>query len=248
MEIAGDIALSRVIALKDQMDVVANNIANMNTTGYKAVEMRLKEQKVEGTAPGLRPGIGHSYSMVAQMGTLRDMRQGTITATGNPLDVAIQGKGYFSVQTPDGQTRYTRNGVFQMNQEGTLVDLSGNAVLSDSGQITIPKGTTSISIGSDGTVSTNKGNLGRIGLVDFENEQALQLDGSNTLKAPEGVEAQPIEHPKMLQGAIESSNVNSVQAMTDMINVERQYQSAANIIQEEQDRTTNAIKTIARIN
>jgi flagellar basal-body rod protein FlgF len=164
------------------------------------------------------------------------------------LDVAIQGAGYFSVQTPNGDTRYTRNGVFQINDGGQLVDLNGNAVQGSSGEINIPKGTTSITIGQDGTVSTPKAILGQIGLTTFANEQSLQPDGNNYLTASADADPQPATNPRMLQGSIESSNVNTVKSMTQMIEVQRQYQSAANLVQQEQDRTTNAIKDLAKIN
>lgn len=247
MEVTGNIALSRMVALRQQMDIVANNVANMNTTGYKAVEMRMAESKVSGKAAGITPG-NNGYSMVMGMGTVRDIRPGVITATGNPLDVAIQGKGYFAVQNENGEPRYTRNGVFQISATGQLVDLQGRVVQGSSGEINIPRGTTSVSIGQDGTVSTPTAVLGRIGLFEFADEQSLELDGDNGLIAPQGVEAQPVQNPKILQGSIESSNVNSVAAMTRMIEVQRQYQSAANILQEEHDRSRSTIKSLAKIN
>jgi len=248
MQIAEDVALSHMMALKQQMDVTANNIANVNTTGYKAVELRLAEQKVEGKATGIAPSPQNTYSMVTTGGTIRDTRPGVITTTGNPLDLAIQGKGYFDVQNAAGDDRYTRNGVFQINADGLIVDMSGNPVQGDGGSINIPKGTKSISIGNDGTVSTPKGTLGRIKLVEFTDQQALTHDGDNDLKAPPGADPQPVEHPRILQGAIEGSNVNAITAMTQMIEVQRQYQSAANLVQSENDRTMGAIKDLSKLN
>jgi flagellar basal-body rod protein FlgF len=246
MEIAGNIALSRMMALQQRMDIVANNIANMNTTGYKSIELLMKEDKISPSSNGVTAQDSSPVSMVAQWGTVRNTSGGVIQQTGNPLDVAIQGPGYFTVKDASGQALYTRNGVFQISSTGTLVDLSGNPVQSDGGEINIPPGTTSVSIGSDGTVSTPKGILGRIGVVNFQNEQALLPAGTNDFTAPDGVDAQPVTNPVVVQGSLEQSNVNGINQMTDMIEIQRQYQSAANIVKSENDRLNAAIKDLAK--
>jgi len=240
------LALSHMMALQQKMDIVGNNIANMNTTGFKAVELLLKSEKVSPSVPGVRPLDKNPLVMAADWGTVRDTSPGVVKTTGNPLDVAIQGKGYFTISTPAGD-RYTRNGVFELSSGGQLVDLNGNAVQGDGGEINVPPGTSNIAIGPDGTISTPKGILGKLKLVDFDNEQALLPDGNNGLKAAEGTAPNPLEKQSIVQGAIEESNVNSVQQMTDMIEIQRQYMTAANIMKEEGSRQTNAIKDIARI-
>lgn len=247
MEIAGTIALSRMMALRQRMDVTANNIANMNTTGYKSLDLLLKEDQTSATARGLRPIDSRPVSMVDDWGTVQNMTPGVIRQTGNPLDVAIEGKGFFTITNEAGEERYTRNGVFQINQDGQLVDLTGNAVQGDGGELTIPPGTTQVTIGKDGTISTPTGTLGRLKVVEFANPTDLVPDGNNAFKAAEGAEPETPESPRVVQGSIEQSNVNGVAEMTEMVEVLRQYQSAQNIVQSEHDRLRNAIKSIARL-
>jgi len=247
MEIAGTVALSRMMALRERMDIAANNIANMNTTGFKSQTVIMKEDKSDPTVTGLRPIYNHPISMVEEWGTVRDTRGGVIRQTGNPLDLALEGKGYFSVTNANGEDRYTRNGVFQINQDGQLVDLAGQAAQGDGGEINIPAGTTSISIGKDGTISTPTGVVGKLRVSVFENEQALIPDGTNGYKLPEGVEAEISGNPRVIQGAVEQSNVNAVVEMTDMVEIMRQYQTVQNIMQTEHDRLRNSIRTIAKL-
>lgn len=247
MDVTSNIALSRLMALREQMEVSANNIANMNTSGYKAVEMQFAEDKMKAKAEDVSPASNSGYSMVANLGTYRDTSQGAIRQTGNPLDVAIQGEGYFSVKQSNGELRYTRNGVFQMNSEGQLVDLSGNLVQGTGGDITIPKGSTAVNIGKDGTVATSKGIVGKLSLMKFKDEKALTLDGNNGLKAPEGAGPQEVDNPMIVQGAVEASNVNTVKTMTQMIEIQRQYQAAANMMSDKQDLSRSAIKSMSKL-
>jgi flagellar basal-body rod protein FlgF len=247
MEISGTIALSRMMALQQKMDIVGNNIANMNTTGFKAVQLLMKSEKENNSAPGIQPLDSRPIIMATDFGTVRDTSTGAVKTTGNPLDVAIQGSGYFTVATPNGD-RYTRDGVFQISSTGQLVDLSGNAVQGDGGEINIPAGTTNVSIAGDGTISTPNRTLGKLKLVNFANEQALQPDGNNGLKAADGNAPTPLDNPKMVQGAVEQSNVNSVQQMTNMIEIQRQYQAAANIVKDAHDRQNRAIQELAKTN
>jgi flagellar basal-body rod protein FlgF len=247
MEIAGNVALSRMIALRQQMDIAANNIANMNTTGFKSEALLMREDKIQPTATGLNPIYKNPVSMVDDWGSVRDTRPGVIKQTGNPLDVAIEGAGYFAVTNANGEDRFTRNGVFQINADGQLVDLEGQTVQGDGGEITVPAGTTNIAIGKDGTVSTATGIIGKLRVASFENEQALLPDGNNGFKAPEGIAAETAENPRVIQGAVEQSNVNGIVEMTEMVEVLRQYQSAQNIMQSEHDRLRNSIRTIAKL-
>lgn len=247
MEIAGTVALSRMVALRSRMDIAANNIANMNTTGFQAQSLVLKEDKTDTARMGLRPIYKSPISMVEEWGSVRDTRGGVVKQTGNPLDLALEGKGYFVVTTAGGEDRFTRNGVFQINQDGQLVDGTGQTAQGDGGEINIPAGTTSISIGKDGTVSTPAGVIGRMRVVTFENEQALIPEGNNGYRAPEDAAPENAEDPRVVQGAVEQSNVNAVVEMTDMVEILRQYQSVQNIMQSEHDRLRNSIRTIAKL-
>ena len=131
MENAQLVSLSRQIALQRQMDVVANNMANINTTGFKAEDMLFEQYRMPGAADNDFAG-NQSVDYTQDWATIHDMTVGALDQTGNPLDVALSGPGFMTVQTPAGN-RYTKAGSLAINAQGTLVDLSGNAVLSDAG-------------------------------------------------------------------------------------------------------------------
>ena len=169
------VALSRQSTLRRQMDVVANNLANMSTHGYKSGQMMFVEHltKSKGGDNLLTPKLAY----VRDIATMTDTKPGAIEHTGNPLDIAIQGDGYFVVQTPEGE-RYTRNGRLQLDNTGQLVNQLGQPVLADGGapMVFAPEDT-EIVVSKDGTVSTNNGELGKLRIVNFDNEQVLDRRG-----------------------------------------------------------------------
>ena len=238
MQTATYVALSRQSVLGQSMDVLANNLANMSTTGFKS-ESPLFQEYLQ---PG--PVKGQSISYVRAAGVVRDSSSGDLATTGNPLDVGIDGNGYFQVNTVDGP-RYTRNGRFQIDSGRNLVTAQGNQVLNPAGQpITIPQGATSISIGADGSVATETGPVGKIALTSFANEQDLVAAG-NGLYA---TSATPIPDAvsTMHQGSLESSNVKPIVAMTEMLDIQRSYTAAQNIIEGEDTRLKNAIDKLSK--
>src|SRR5450759_2969654 len=169
MQNAGLVGLSRQVALAREMDVVANNIANLNTTGYKADGSLFEEYLSTGARAdqtGSRVGLGRDR------GVWHDMSQGPIERTGNSLDVAVDGNAFLVVQTPRGE-RYTRNGSMQINPTGQLVTSDGNPVLGDGGPISLQPTDRQVSISSDGTISVREGNSkvdsarGKLRLVTF---------------------------------------------------------------------------------
>ncbi|MGE5767574.1 MAG: flagellar hook-basal body complex protein, partial [Bacteroidota bacterium] len=166
MENAGYIALSRQMVLRREMDVIANNMANLNTPAYKGQSMLFVEY-LETT------DSGEKMSFVQDISLVRNLTEGQMTTTENPLDLAIAGEGYFEIETPVGP-RYSRNGVFQLNADGQLVTSSGQPVLGEGGQpITLPPNSTDVTVTRDGTISTSQGPAGRLRLVRFEDEQAM---------------------------------------------------------------------------
>lgn len=238
MQTATYVALSRQSVLGQSMDVLANNLANMSTTGFKS-ESPLFQEYLQ---PG--PVKGQSISYVRSAGVVRDSSSGDLASTGNPLDVGIDGNGYFQVNTVDGP-RYTRNGRFQIDSGRNLVTAQGNQVLNPAGQpITIPQGATSISIGADGSVATETGPVGKISLTSFANQQDLVAAG-NGLYA---TSANPIPDTvsTMHQGSLESSNVKPIVAMTEMLDIQRSYTAAQNIIEGEDTRLKNAIDKLSK--
>tara|TARA_R110000787_G_scaffold63679_3_gene143328 strand:+ start:56388 stop:57128 length:741 start_codon:yes stop_codon:yes gene_type:complete len=246
MENTSYVALSRQSALRRQLDVVANNLANMSTNGYKGGRMMFVDHlvKSKGGDNLLTPKI----SFVRDIATMTDTTPGPMETTDNPLDVAIQGEGYFVVQTPEGD-RFTRNGRFQLDNTGQLVNQIGNAVQAEGGApfVFAPEDT-EITISQDGTVSTNNGELGKLRIVRFDNEQLLQRTSGAQFTTPDGNPAQAVEKPTVLQGAVEGSNVEPMQEMATMISVHRAYDSVRSFIEREDERQRSMIRDLASVN
>ena len=236
MENTGYIALSRQMTLRRQMDVIANNMANMNTPAYKGQSMLFVEYLETSDS-------GEKMSFVQDVALVRNLAEGQMTSTTNQLDVAISGDGYFEIDTPTGP-RYTRNGVFQLNADGELVTSSGERVLGDGGNaITLPPNSSDITITRDGTVSTDQGPAGRLRLVRFDNEQAL-VKLANGLYDAEGQDALPAEDAEVMQGMVEGSNVQGIIELTRMIETVRQYSSAGKMVNDEHERQRRAIQSL----
>nr|WP_070960314.1 flagellar hook-basal body complex protein [Hyphomonas sp. Mor2] len=226
--------LSRQDGLLKELQVVANNIANANTTGYKTDRAVFAEYLVQtGTdTPSLSMGAlaGHNF----------DLTQGTVKFTGGQFDVAIQGEGFFAVQTPAGE-RLTRAGSFQVSAEGELITPDGASVL-DSGNtpIQIPPEAANISIAGDGSITVDGELLGQLGV--FRATGQLQRDTDTRFTAEGGIE--PIENANVLQGALEASNVSPVLEMARMIEVQRAYEAGQNVLEEEHQRINQTITAV----
>lgn len=233
MENTGYIALSRQLVLRQQMNVVANNLANMNTSGFKGERMLFSEylNKTED---------GKLLSFVQDLAVYRDLQQGPMTRSGNPLDLAISGEGYFKVETPGGE-RYTRRGSFTLDERGRIVTPEGHPVLTaGDAPITIPTDSNTISITRDGTVSTEDGEVGRLQVVGFEREQYLTRTENGLYDAGEE-QPEAVQEPDIQQGMIERSNVQGVVEMTRLIETVRSYQSASKMTENEHERQRKAI-------
>jgi flagellar basal-body rod protein FlgF len=255
MENALLIGLSRQTALQRELDVVANNIANVNTTGFKADGAVFAEFMQSRASSELFAGPDRRMSFVQDRMSWHDMSQGTIQQTGGPLDVAIDGEGMLVVQTERGE-RYTRNGALQLNNEGELVTLAGDKVMGDSGPIVLQATDRDISITKDGTVKVREGvsvnsdsTRGKLRLVTFDNPQQLRKDGASTFAAPDGVQPTPLPAASahVLQGSVEKSNVRPVVEMTRMIELTRAYTDVATILQQQGDMRKNSIQQLADV-
>lgn len=221
METTAYIALSRQMALRRRMDVIANNIANMTTTGFKAEALLLEPVRADA-------GARRELSFVQDVAVMRDLAGGPMTPTGNPLDVAIEGPGYFVVDTPDG-LRYGRGGQFRLNEFGEVITADGHAVLDDGlAPLELPPNGQSIVIAEDGTISGDEGVVGRLGVVTFADEQALEKTGAGLYATDQPPE--PAAAPHLVQGTLEGSNVRPVVEMTEMIATQRAYQGAQKLI------------------
>ena len=240
MESSITVTLSRQAGLRRQLDVIANNMANMNTTGFKSQNMMFVDMLVKNRSAE-RP-LESKVAYTRDLATWRDFSEGPLKDTGNPLDVAVRGDGYFVVDTPDGE-RYTRNGNFQLNDQGQLVDQRGDAVMSEGGQpFTVAPGDQNISIARDGTVSTANGDLGRLRVVRFDNEQQLHETFSGLYTAD--AEPQAVDNPDVVQGMLEGSNVEAVVELTHMINVNRDHAAVDKFIEGEDDRIRRMVREL----
>jgi flagellar basal-body rod protein FlgF len=252
MENALLVGLSRQMALSHELDVVANNLANVDTTGFKADHLSFGEYLMPRTGQA-DSGRGGRVSFVQDRAGWIDMSEGAIQQTGNPLDIAINGEGYLSVQTPRG-IRYTRNGALQINATGQLVTEEGNQVVGDSGPITFQPGDHNIIISPTGIItalsgtSTTDAPRGRLQIVNFAQPNLLQKDGGSTFMAPAGVNTVPPPlGTRLVQGAIEKSNVNAVAEMARMIQLTRNYTDIAAILQQQGDQRRNALSQLSQM-
>ena len=251
MENALLIGLSRQMVLERQMDVVANNVANVNTAGYKADKSLFEEYLRTGAHEDNFIGRDRAVSFVLDSGTFKDFSQGPSEQTKNPLDVSIEGGGFLVVQTPAGE-RYTRDGGLQINNQGQLVTAAGNPVLGSSGPIVFQPTDHDVSIASDGNITVVEGTSrtdsvrGKLRLVSFADAQKLLKEGSNLYSAGTAA-AQPDTVSKIRQGFIEKSNVSSVAEMSRMIEVTRTYTQIANMLQQQSDLHKSAIDKLADV-
>jgi flagellar basal-body rod protein FlgF len=247
------IGLSRQTVLQRELDIVANNIANLNTTGYKADGAVFSEYLEGGARAGRAAPSDRGLSFVQDRMAWHDWSQGTVQQTGNPLDVAIDGDGMLVVQTERGE-RYTRNGALQIGPTGEIVTSNGDKVLGDSGPIVLQATDKDIVITKDGTVKVREGvslttdsTRGRLRVVKFANPQQLQKDGGSTYSAPDGVVPQPVASPNVVQGTVEKSNVRAVVEMTRMIEISRAYTEVASVLQQQNDLRRNSIQQLAEV-
>jgi flagellar basal-body rod protein FlgF len=237
MENSIPLGLGRQMVLRRELEIVANNIANSETTAFKR-EMPVFKEYLS------KPQANESVAYVYDYGKTRNMAEGRIKPTGNDFDLAIQGPGYFAVQTAAGE-RYTRNGVFSLDATGRLVNANGQAVLdSTSRPIQVPPGTTKLDIASDGTVNAGTQVLGQLKLVGFTNEQALKPGANSMYVANEA--AGPAPNAKVIQGAIEESNVTPITEMSRMIEITRGYEQTQNMMDNEHNRIRDVIRRLGK--
>jgi flagellar basal-body rod protein FlgF len=183
-------------------------------------------------------------SFVQDISTVRDLTEGSMKRTENPLDLAISGRGYFTIETEDGP-RYTRNGAFQLNDEGQIVNKVNQPLLDDNGNpIQVPADAQAIEIGEDGTIATEFGAIARLEPVTFENEQLLNKRANGLFEAREEQVAEPAEEARIMQGMIEGSNVEGVVEMTRLIELTRSYSSASKFTESEHERILRAVRTL----
>jgi flagellar basal-body rod protein FlgF len=242
------VGLSRELTLKRQMDVIANNIANSDTVGFK-VESLMLGQDVQHPAvsPSAFGAAPETITFVHDTGMARNFGQGALRQTGGVFDLGLQGDGFFQVQTAAGN-RLTRDGRFTLDAQSQMVDSAGNAVLQAGGQpIHIDPTKTSPQIARDGTVSQDGQVVGKIGVFKVADRTTLSKEGSGRFDP--GAQT-PVADPgtAVQQGMIENANVDAIQQMTRMISVSRAYEQVANMMDQTGNTSDQSIQRLGRVN
>jgi flagellar basal-body rod protein FlgF len=239
MNVATLVAGSRVVALERSIDVTAMNIANVNTPGFQASRVQFSDWLSAQPAGAALPGE-KQVAYTQDRATWRDAQQGTLTQTGNPFDLAVRNGGYFSVSTDRG-TRLTRDGRFSPLPNGTIGNAAGDALLDVNGKpLQIGPSDTRISIAGDGSVSSENGPLGKIGIVKPDDPMKLKAEGATLLRAE--TPTSQVAQPGITQGVVEQSNVPPVLEVTRMMTELRDYQFTTQLIQAEDDRIQQTIE------
>lgn len=253
MENVSYIALSRQKTLRSMMNNISQNLANMNTTGFKEQRMMFTDWEATNKDAPFRGE--RQISLVQDIAQYSNTTVGSIEHTNSPLDVALsQPDMFFAVETPAG-VQYTRAGNFSLDPGGQLITPEGYPVLSDAGQpLFFNEADGQIEIKGDGSVSTDIGPVGKLQVVTIDNVQEMQVVGNTLYRPPNDPDGNPnnaamqlVENPGIVQGALEKSNVNSIGAMTQMIDVLRTYQSVTRSLESENERMRNMISKLGDI-
>lgn len=224
-----------------KQEVTANNMANVNTVGYKRDRVFLHQLRQE--QEGLITDLEWEVPMID--GVYIDFSQGQIRQTERPLDVAIEGEGFFVIKSPEGE-RYTRDGQFRLNPEGLLVNKNGHSVLSDSGAITLSG--ENITIGSNGAISVDGANVAKLRVVDFPKPYNLKrADNGYLVPSNEQAAVTNAEKYEVRQGYIEESNVNIIEQMVDMLVSFRAYEASQKAIHTQDETLDKAVNDLGRV-
>ena len=230
------LAVNRQVGLQSELQTIANNIANIGTNGYRREGVAFTEHVVA-------IDRGNSVSMADLAARYVSSLPGQVGMTGGQFDLAIEGEGFFLLQSGDA-TALTRAGAFQLSPEGFLVTPSGERVLDPGGApIALPPDTATVTVGSDGTISADGNPVGQVAVVTAE-PQTLRRHGNTAFRA-DGDAYTPVDVPKVRQGALERSNVDAVGEVARMIEVSRAYEMAQSMISDEDERIREAVKTLA---
>ena len=230
--------ISQQMSARRQMDVIANNIANVNTVAFKSERMLFSEYLQD-------IGNGQTIAFVKEAGVRRDNSDGPISSTGNPLDIAIRGDGYLLVETSDG-VRFTRNGRLRIDADGVLVTSNGYPVLGeDEYPILFIPGDTNIVISDNGRITAESGEIGKLAIMAFSDPTKVQKLGEGLFVSDELPEL--ATDVSLIQGALEGSNVEPIVEMTRMISILRSYQSAQSMTDQEHDLRRRAISTLGSV-
>lgn len=243
MELPSYVALSYLSAQSRAIEVTAANLANAGTAGFKAERVLFSDYL--GKQTGVDGSRGRApVAFVQDRATYREQSQGSLSHTANPLDLAINGDGYFTVDTARGP-RLTRAGRFAPQADGTIADSQGNALLDASGQkLRLGAADATLTVTADGSIESENGPIGRIGVVQPSDLNRMQAEGSTAMRAESATA--PVAQPRIVQGAFEDSNVQPVMEMTRMMASLRSFQFAAQFVEAESDRQQKTIDKITQ--
>lgn len=235
------VGLSAQQVLRQRMDATANNLANMTTAGFKVEHIVSRDLSQQPAAASDNP---NEISFADAWTLQRDFSSGPLERTGNPLDFAIEGEGFFVIQTQAGDA-FTRDGRFNLNEQGQIVTRNGDPVMGEGGPITLDPQGGPISVARDGSINQDGVVLGKLQVSTFETPGALEKIGSNMWRATD--EAPRTIEPRIAAGFIEGSNVNAVMELTEMIEISRTYASVAKMISQSDELRGTSIEKLARV-
>jgi flagellar basal-body rod protein FlgG len=247
-------ATSGALVAQSAVDTIANNLANVNTAGFKRTLLQVQAQPSTqlyrfqtgpGNAPAQQP-IGALGSGAEVYDTPADFAQGAIASTGNDLDVALSGPGFFTTRDGNGVLGYTRNGEFSLDQNGTLTAQNGDKVLDANGSPIVLPATGKAIIDRSGAITVDGQTVGQLGLTEFTNLTALRPQGANRFVVSGNAGARPATNTTALQGSIEKSNADVVRSMVDLIANERWFEANQKSIQTQDTAVAQAVQTVGR--
>jgi flagellar basal-body rod protein FlgF len=244
VENAAYVGLSRQMTLRRELDVVANNIANADTTGFKVEQLLVGEEVGERARNAfVRPGV----SFVLDNGVGRDFSQGSLSQTGRALDFAIEGEGaFFTVQDGTGLA-YTRDGGFTLDPTGRLTTKQGKAVMGDGGEIILDPTRGEISVGADGTITQDEEVVGRLSVVRFDALGALEKGGDGLYRNASNAVSVEATDASVRQGMLEGSNVNPILEITNLIEIQRAYESVTRMIENTTELSRRSVERLGRV-
>jgi flagellar basal-body rod protein FlgF len=238
------VGLSRQMILERELDITANNLSNVATVGFKF------ESMISNDDPVTMPTLGQPptpVNFVAGVGVARDFTQGSLTQTGAAFDAAIDGRGFFQINTPDGP-RYTRDGRFRMDASGALVNQDGDPVDGGGGGIVLDPKKGPVTISPNGVVSQSGESHGKIAVYNFDSLAALSKDGNNQYRNDSNLTPTAAPNAQVRQGILEQSNVEPIRQITRLIEINRAYDAIASMMSTTADLSNASIQRLGAVN
>src|SRR5579863_1679382 len=236
------VGLSRQIVLQRALDIASNNLANVDTTGFKLEELMAS---ADPAAPAWDMGVSAPVTFTMSSGVARDFTEGPLVSTGAPLDLAIEGKGFFQVTTANGP-RYTRDGRFKLDPTGKIVTQDGDPVQGDGGDIVLDPTKGPVTIAPTGVISQAGAQVGKLVVVTFDDLSALSKEGSSLYSNDSNLTPQPVGGALVRQGMLEGSNVQPVVQITRLIEINRAYDAVTNMVNATSQLATTAIQQLGQ--